>query len=209
MSKKPIKDQLKSHLEQPRLTDEQVAKLNALMAGQSDASNADAPAKRSRRVFIAGMATAASVAGLGLGSWTLLGSRAPNVQQLTAEILYNHIWLKPLDVAADRLHNLDDYFYSGLQFQLVRSAVFPHEQLQLEGGRFCSLDGARAAQLLFRDEQGRAVTMYQAPYRAKQTGQLPRVDRHQAPIRKITDGYRISVWVEGEVLMASAEPMNG
>jgi len=210
MSKGDVKNQVKARIEQEKLDDQQYQSLQAMIRRHQPAQPDQSTAPRvSRRSFLAGMATAAGMAGLGLGAWQLGRQQDLTPEKLTAEVLRNHQWLKPMDLSTARFDQLASYFAEGLDFGLTESRIFPHERMVLEGGRYCSLGGIKAAQIVFRTDDGQLVTFYQTRYDPDLIGPMPIVDQNQAPLRVTRDQHRISLWVENGLLMASAESLNG
>lgn len=204
MSKDSLKKQVRAHVERERLDERQHSELQELIQGLQTRHSVDR--RLSRRAFLAGVATAAGVAALSLGTWQLSRPRqALTPQQLGAEVLRNHQGLKPLDINTSRFEQLERYFADGLDFGLTRSRVFPHHQLMLEGGRYCSLGGVKAAQIVFRTEDGEPISFYQTRYAPDVFGPIPRLERNQGPLLLNREQHRISLWVESGVLMASAE----
>ncbi|TVP54474.1 MAG: twin-arginine translocation signal domain-containing protein [Halomonadaceae bacterium] len=216
MSDDRLKQQIRQQIEQQQLSDDQHARLQGMIARQQNGADKPPtgarknPRQLSRRGFLAGMATAAGVAGLGLGAWQLRQPATMTVttDTLTAEVIRNHRWLKPMDLNTATFGQLAGYFREGLNFALLESQVFPHEQLALEGGRYCSLGGIKAAQLLFRDQDDVIVTFYQTRYDPAIVGPLPLIENNEPPITLNRDHHRVNLWVEGGILMASARELS-
>lgn len=210
MSDEQLKQQIRQQLEQQTLSDSQHERLQAMIARQQPSpikqapKAAGTPGQLSRRGFVAGLATAAGLAGLGLGAWQLRQPGTVTTDTLTAEVIRNHRWLKPMDLNTATFEQLSGYFSDGLDFALVESRVFPLEQLALEGGRFCSLGGIKAAQILFRDPNDTLVTFYQTRYDPAIVGPLPLIEKNETPITLNRDQHRVNLWVERGILMASA-----
>lgn len=207
MSEQNLRQQIRNRLEKERLGEEQFAELEQLMARESEPDNEGG--RLTRRGFLAGLATAAGVAGMGFGTWWLFDTTQTVGQEtLTAEVLRNHQWLKPLELNTERFDQLAIYFADGLDFEPIVSRRFPHDQLVLEGGRYCSLGGIKAAQIVFRTPQGQLVTFYQTRYSPEKVGPIPRIDNNDTPFTMTRDGYRIDLWVERGILMASAREVD-
>ncbi|MAE97351.1 MAG: hypothetical protein CL910_22100 [Deltaproteobacteria bacterium] len=83
-----------------------------------------------------------------------------------------------------------------LDFALLRPQRFGGGELQLLGGRYCSLQGRMAAQLKLEDEEGRVLTLYQTGFGEVFEG-LPEEQRE-------LDGIPIRIWREGDLLFGLA-----
>ncbi len=206
MSEQNLRQQIRKRLKQAHLDENQYSDLEELMARENQGEPEGN--RLTRRGFVTGVATAAGLAGIGVGSWWLLESRSMGPETLTAEVLRNHKWLKPLDLNTERFDQLAIYFADGLNFELIESHRFPHDQLALEGGRYCSLGGIKAAQIVFRTPEGQVVTFYQTRYRPEKAGPIPRIDDNDTPVTVTQDGYRVDLWVEQGILMASAREVD-
>ena len=121
--------------------------------------------------------------------------------RMAEEVSTNHTRIKPLDVTDSSLETLRAQL-SMLDFSLQTSSLI--EGLELVGGRYCTLQGAIATQLVFRDSQGNRITLYQASYDSARFGSLPDLDKQQRPATVVRQGLEIKVWQQSGVLLALA-----
>lgn len=188
---------VQAHLHQHELSDEQLRLLQQCQA------QARPPARARPRL---GLALAASLV-LALMVALPLALRQPQdlVDEIAAEVVHNHLRLKPLEVRADNLEAVGDYF-TQLDFRLAQTALLQGEGLQLLGGRYCSLQGITAAQLRLQDnETGTLQTLYQTRYDPAIFKQLPKLEEGAPPRSTYIDGIKVQVWVEKGLLFARTE----
>ncbi len=128
-------------------------------------------------------------------------------QEIASEVVKNHLKLKPLDVTSHSFNDLRVYF-SDLDFSPINSLFhkagssggsIAQPSLSLVGGRYCSVRGAIAAQLRYRDARDSVSTLYQAAYDKKQHGRIP--DKNQRPFLVESKGLDVTLWKEKGVLM--------
>ena len=205
MSERPLREQIKREVQRHHLDDEQYAELERMMA-QKEPSGEGQGAGMSRRRLLTGTAVAAALAGLAVGGLPRLMEGPVDVETLAEEVLRNHRRLKPLDLETRGFEQLSDYFSGGLDFRLVHSERLAWDSLILEGGRYCSLAGARAAQLLMRTPEDALVSFYQTRYDPDRFGALPELRHRAAPVSLKREEYRVELWVERGILMAAALP---
>ena len=84
-----------------------------------------------------------------------------------------------------------------LGFEPVAPTRIASPDLELIGGRYCSIQGHLAAQLRLVDAAGRRVTLYQTPL----VSELESLAGHTITI----DGIRVELWQEQGLLMALAQ----
>lgn len=200
MPEAPIKSQIKRIVERQRLDDAQLEALHKLTGGTPQP-------RLTRRRFLYALSSAAALAGVGFLVGHTLSRDPVTAEQIAHEVLMNHIRLKPLNVHTDSMQEVRRYF-TQLDFMPLTSRVFPHERLQMQGGRYCSLQSVTATQLVFKNERNETVTFYQTAYIPEVFGTLPDVSAGQQPIVFIEHGFEIHIWVEGGVLMAYAQPLS-
>ena len=135
--------------------------------------------------------------------WNANVNRQSQVSLLIAEeVVQNHLKMKPLEVTSHSLHDMHAYF-NQLDFSLRNSSLITTSNLQLLGGRYCSIQGFTAAQLrLKHNETGDLETLYQAPYDSKLFKELPNLQEGQAPVRHYINGIGVDVWVDKGILFA-------
>jgi hypothetical protein len=78
-------------------------------------------------------------------------------------------------------------------------------QVALAGGRYSSIQGAKAIQLRYQDAKGGYVTLFETAYRAELFNELPNIDKGEAPVITYTKGIKVSMWVEKGIVMVSTE----
>jgi hypothetical protein len=127
------------------------------------------------------------------------------VAEIAAEVVKNHLKLKPLEVRTDSLEGIRDYF-TRLDFQPVASAYLKDIGLELLGGRYCSLQNVTAAQLRFGKMGSDTVhTLYQVGYDPVIFKQLPDFDQGETPVSTYANGIKVTLWVEKGLLFALTE----
>jgi hypothetical protein len=158
-----------------------------------------------RRLISIGAGLAASLF-LVIMLWSAPGGNnipPQNIQlRIAEEVTTNHTRVKPLDVTSSSIDVVQEHLPL-LDFIVQRSSLFLSEGLELVGGRYCTLQGVIATQLVFRDRDGNRVTLYQAAYDRKRFGELP--DKpNQQPVIINQRGTRVSLWTEFGVVFALA-----
>lgn len=102
-------------------------------------------------------------------------------------------------------------YLTQLDFRPLTSDAPALANLSLQGGRYCSIQGAPAAQLRLRpdanlnaagDDGDDVQTLYQARYDPERLGPLPDRDRDETPVRLRARGLTVLLWVEGGVVFA-------
>jgi len=128
-------------------------------------------------------------------------------ERLAEEVLVNHTRLYSPDVYGDSVPALRPHF-GRLDFSPLNSSLLDRDQWSLKGGRYCTLQGAIAVQMSFESPAGGTLTHYQAAYDPAKFGPLPDVNRNQPPLILERQGVRIHIWVENDLVMASAYHMD-
>ena len=127
--------------------------------------------------------------------------------QIAAEVVENHLKLKPLDVQASSIVELQNFF-TQLDFRPATSSLFDAGEVLL-GGRYCSIKGVTAAQLRYdaiaTENPDDISTLYQVAYSAEQFGPMPRADNGEAPLVIMSKGLEVSMWVEKGLLMVRVQ----
>ncbi len=144
---------------------------------------------------------------LALAWQSLIPSPGDTTHTIALEVVKNHLKLKPLDVEAQSMDELQAFF-TQLDFAPVDSTVLEtrfglSRQLRL-GGRYCSIKGVTAAQLRYRAGEGTS-TLYEVAYDPATFGSIPSVERGEAPSELLVKGLRVSLWVEKGLLMVLVE----
>ena len=196
--KQPLKQQVQNQMDQVQLDSSQFAALEKLMANSNQKGT-----KESRRPWVplaaAGMflfALVTAFMALQLTKDQLLTMP----QQIAEEVVNNHLNLKPLEVKTGSINAVRGYF-TKLDFMPVESSLQALNNLQLIGGRYCSLQGITAAQL--RMKQGENLqTLYETEYLPDVFGDIPSLENDEAPLVVYAKGIKVKVWVEKGLLFA-------
>ena len=145
---------------------------------------------------------AAAVACISLAlliSFTLTPNSA-NVQDVAAEVASNHRHLKPLTLQSSSYPQLR-LFFSDLNFQLKPSNLLDKQRWKLLGGRYCSINGIKAAQLRLLDTEDNSVqTFYQLEHKTSYFENIPNISHNELPLSVSIDGVPVEVWSEGGIL---------
>ena len=193
-----LKNSVKDFVASKQLTNEQLDSLMSLVGGHAEIA---AP-KRNRVVLriAAVMAVIAIAAGL---LWNVGLYKQTQISLLVAEeVVQNHLKMKPLEVTGHSMQDMRAYF-NQLDFSLRDSSLIATSNLQLLGGRYCSIQGFTAAQLRMKHkETGDLETLYQAPYNSELFKDLPNLQEGQSPIRHYINGIGVDVWVDKGILFA-------
>jgi len=201
---RPLKQAVRQHFEQRALSTDQLERLNALMA-----INAPRPADRLlvARSLIGWPAAAAIAALLALILLFPPGSieDVPMTERIAMEVARNHVKLKPLDVQTDSMDGIRRYF-TDLEFVPVESQLLASSDLELLGGRYCSIQSIPAAQLrVSAPDTHRLQTLYQSEYRKDVFGPLPVLENGDVPVDVNVKGITVRIWVEKGLLFALSE----
>jgi hypothetical protein len=215
-----LREALCQRIERDRLSEERLAALEALQARIERPVPATAPGPastqhqpwRNRRWALAALPLGLVLIA-GLWRWQAPPrelSEASQLAQIADEVAGQHLHLKPLEVEAADLDQVRRYL-NQLDFRPLASDAPALADLNLQGGRYCSIQGVPAAQLRLRPDasQGEASgedvgvqTLYQARYDPELHGPLPDRDRGEAPVRLRARGLTVLLWVEGGVVFA-------
>jgi hypothetical protein len=201
---RPLKQVVRQHFEQRALSTDQLERLEALIA-------VNEPRPAGRRLIaksLIGWPAAAAIAAL-LAVIMLLPpgpvDEVPMTYRIAMEVARNHIKLKPLDVETDNMDGIRRYF-TDLEFSPVKSQLLASSNLQLLGGRYCSIQSVPAAQLRVSapDKHG-LKTLYQSEYRKDVFGPLPVLENGGIPVEVNVKGITVRIWVEKGLLFALTE----
>lgn len=196
--KRPLKQQLQNHLNQLHLDNNQFAELEKLMANGNQKNN-KVPSRAWVPMAAAGMFLFAVIT-----AFMALQFSQDNLltmpQQIAEEVVSNHLKLKPLEVKTGSINAVRGYF-TKLDFMPVESSLQALDNLQLIGGRYCSLQGITAAQL--RMKQGENLqTLYETEYVPDVFGDLPILEKGEEPLVVYAKGIKVKVWLEKGLLFA-------
>jgi hypothetical protein len=127
------------------------------------------------------------------------------IQRIADEVASSHLKMKPLEVESFEISEVQDYF-SKLDFSPYSAQpLASNAQIALAGGRYCSIQGSKAAQLRYKDTKGGYVTLFETAYSAVLFEKLPNIDKGETPVITYTKGIKVSMWVEKEIVMVSTE----
>ena len=198
---RPLKQAVRDHFEQRALSKEQLERLESLQ-------KINAPRPTSRR-SIARPLIAASVAAT-IAAFLVITLLFPPgsmdsiqmTERIALEVARNHIKLKPLDVETDSMDGVRHYF-TDLEFVPVESSLLASADLELMGGRYCSIQSVPAAQLRITvPYSNRLQTLYQSEYRKDIFGPLPVLEQGNAPVTVNVKGITVRIWVEKGLLFS-------
>lgn len=202
---RPLKQAVRQHFEHRSLSTKQLERLDALMA-------VNAPGPAGRRVIaksLIGWPATAAIAAL-LAFILLLPPTplddVPMMDRIAMEVARNHVKLKPLDVETDNMDGIRRYF-TDLEFIPVKSQLLASSNLELLGGRYCSIQSVPAAQLRISalDNKHSLQTLYQTEYRKNVFGPLPVLENGDVPVAVNVKGITVRIWVEKGLLFALTE----
>lgn len=204
-SQQPLKTALKKKIEQPSLSAEQLAQLQAIQQGQPEK-----PKPRPKRLASIIALAACLVLAVYFANHPKLTTNTGHnhAYEIAQEAAKNHLKLKPLEVHANTIVEIGGYF-TELDFQPVSSALLKTLNADstrgLIGGRYCSLKGISAAQLRYQDPSGLISTFYEVPYDQAIYGPIPSAELGERPLVVYAKGIKNKLWVEKGLLMVLSE----
>ena len=199
MAKYELRRSVANYLQSKQLDNKRLDQLMRL------SNNAEENRKPTRLKYLAmaGIFVVVIVVGL-LWNTKLTNFSSDFSEAIAEEVARNHLKLKPLEVAGSSLVDVRTYF-SELDLTLIKSNVIADRNLELLGGRYCSILGVSAAQLRMQDAAtGHVHTVYQAPYKKELFKELPNIQEGQKPIRHYINGVAVDVWVEKGILFSTS-----
>ena len=197
---RPLKQAVRDHFEQHTLSTDRLEHLESLL-------RVNEPQPTARRHITRPLITwsvAAIAVVLVVATLFPPGSRdyIPMTERIALEVARNHIKLKPLDVETDNMEGIRGYF-TDLEFVPVESSLLASADLELVGGRYCSIQSVPAAQLRITvPYSNRLQTLYQTEYRKDVFGPLPVLENGHAPVTVNVKGITVRIWVEKGLLFA-------
>ena len=205
MTDRPLKSLLRQHYKSRALSEDQLERLETLL-GDQEAEQASWWQRRPAALL--GWSVAAALATL-LAVFVLLPPSVvrdvPVTERIALEVARNHIKLKPLDVETNSMDAIRRYF-TDLEFVPADSRLLASTNLELLGGRYCSIQSVPAAQLRVTVPDSNALqTLYQSEYRQDVFGRLPVLENGEAPISVNVKGITVTIWVERGLLFALTE----
>ncbi len=201
----PLAQAINRQLENEKLDTVQLQQLMTMQQAVLEASDSNSSPINRRFWRQAAALCATLLLGVFL-VWQTLAPSGPNyAQEIALEVAQNHLKLKPLDIAAHSMAEIQGFF-TQLDFSPVSSdlleARFALPERSILGGRYCSIKGFTAAQLRYRQSDDGLSTLYEVPYDIDAFGPMPSVDQGEQPRELILKGLKISLWVEKGLLMA-------
>ncbi|NOY17659.1 MAG: hypothetical protein GXP23_12210 [Gammaproteobacteria bacterium] len=197
----PLKQQLNRYFKQVELSDRQLTELEGLINAQTEKENRIGRFYGSKLPAIAIILVA--VIAIFMTSPIPRDIPKDMPRLIAEEVVKNHLKLKPLEIKAGTINAIRGYF-SKLEFMPIESSVVSDEDMQLIGGRYCSLQGVTAAQL--RMKQGRSLqTLYQTQYLPDVFGYIPQIEKDESPLVVYARGIKVKIWVEKGLLFALTE----
>mgnify|MGYP005850214113 CR=1 FL=1 len=198
-----LRQMFKGLLTQDRLSDREYRKFQRLLEDKPQR-----PWFQNPRMLGVGAVSVAFVLFLALAVLPLNHDKRDIYQRIAEEVLVNHTRLYLPDVLGDSVADLRPNF-ERLDFSPLNSSLINRDQWSLKGGRYCTLQGAIAVQMSFESPAGHTLTHYQAAYDPAKFGSLPDTGRNQPPLTLVRQGVRIDIWVENDLVMASAYHTDG
>ncbi|MEM8844424.1 MAG: hypothetical protein AAGB35_05200 [Pseudomonadota bacterium] len=193
--KDSFKRSMKHFIQSHELNDKQFENLDALLKSSR---------KPRRSIWILSAAMSFALVSIVIGLLTsngLFQKTEPSLL-IAEEVAMNHLKLKPIEVSGGELSEISSYF-SALDFTLAQSKYIQRNNLELIGGRYCSIQGVEAAQLRMKSDISDDVqVIYQAPFNQELFKDLPNLQKGQEPIRHHVNGITVDVWVENGILYA-------
>jgi hypothetical protein len=200
---------IKKHIESERLDDAQLKELLSMQQAvlgldSSEPSQDKIIANHKRRTWFGALAACLFVTVI---IFLNENGGMPGVQnmpkEIAMEVVKNHLKLKPLDVKASSMRDIQEYF-TQLDFLPLSSSVasrhFSLPVTQLLGGRYCSIQGVTAAQLRYQRNDSLS-TLYEVAYDSATFGTLPNMENNEQPLELLIKGLKVAMWVEKGLLM--------
>lgn len=197
---RPLSESVRELVEQKRLSDERWAQLEA-MQQVPPAQTSDGRCPRARLAAVAALVLVLLVPLMIWLTWT----HHPPLdlsQRIADEVTASHLKRKPMEVRSDSIAGVRVYL-SELDFLPIDSRLAQISALDMEGARYCSVQGAIAAQLRYDAGNGAATqTLFQANYDPGRFGPIPELGQGEVPLERLARGLRVSLWVEKGILNA-------
>jgi len=173
-----LKGQIRDHYQSKKLSSDQIERL-----------------QEERRPFFLWGAIGSSLVACSI---LLVFITMPNFDNsVMQEITYNHFKNLSVEIITSDLSKIQDAL-PRLDFTIVQSSKFPHNEWQVVGGRYCSIQGQIAAQIkLKKIKTGQIYTFYQT---------RGRKEFNSEPVQSSIDGATVQVWNEKGLLMGIAGP---
>ena len=177
----PLRDAVRTHAGRVSLDEKQLARLGFVQGDMRGAFEVPEKPNRWRFAALAVVLLAGVLSGFGVAKFGYDGLLASRIIE---ETVHNHVAHMPLEVRGRQVKDLAPYF-TGLGFE--PQADEPQmAQAELLGGRYCSIQGKRAAQLRYAASKNSYETVFQVPMISNLKADLP-LHTHR-------DGYAVTMW---------------
>jgi hypothetical protein len=194
MKKGKLKNVVRDHIEKKSLSNIQ---LDSLLQMQN-LTAAPKPKKQYRWLAIAAVLLIAVTNGIYFSTLENLELD----QRIGNEVAKNHLNLKPLEIQSSSIQEIRG-FLTKLGFSPIESSLLAGSTKRLIGGRYCSIQGVRAAQLRLKDSKtGQIQSLYQTVYDKDVFYDLPLLKENQKPITVYSKGLAVDIWIEKGLLFA-------
>ncbi len=193
---------MQNHLNKIELNTSQLTHLKHMQKKASVANN-QRDILRKKNIFSL-VASIAIIATITLYFMQKPMSQSHWIEQIANEVAKNHLAPKPLEVVSTELRDVQGYF-TKLDFLPISSSAFNQLKSKiLTGGRYCSIEGSRAAQLRYTEDNNNHTTLYQTNYKEVFSDKL-KLDDKSTPITTYARGVKITIWQEKGLLMVTAK----
>lgn len=199
MDKEPITQHVREMLESHSLNEHQLRKLHEIHG--THASEAGGVKARKFNVHKSLYFAAAFMFFIVFSSLLFL-KPVNTIEEITHEVAYNHLHLKPLEVRSSDIGVISKQLKE-LKFQPFKSNYFSALNGTLLGGRYCSIQRSLAVQLRYETNDGKSSTLYQTAYNASKFSSLPNVDRGDDVAEYFSQGMLVRIWIEKGLVLAS------
>jgi asparagine synthetase B (glutamine-hydrolysing) len=176
-----LKNQIKDHYSKINLSENQLARLGAINKQRNFHFNTQ---KLSWGIC--------AMASLLLALTFMYTPKSDMLKKIAKEVIYNHKKNLPPEFLVSQMIELNSRLVK-LDFKVLNSKKMTLATVL--GGRYCSIQGQVAAQIKVK-ENGQASTLYQSNFLD--------VDKEKLPYEIISDGVKVTIWVERNILFAKA-----
>lgn len=188
-----LNQHIKQHYQQQNLTQEELQALIAL----DDDIKPPAESNPLRFNFPSKLLLACAVVVLSFTmALTALWPQQQFGEKVALEVVENHLKLETIEFSGDDFAQLNAKMVK-LPFALVAPNTSALQNVQLVGGRYCSVDGQLAAQIRLINSDGKLLTLYQT----NRNNQLQSITDQQYHL----DGIKVSHWSQGSIFFSLAQ----
>ncbi len=206
----PLRKQVRDHYTKQNLSDGQFEKLSEMISSSNSAIT-NSPTSPEYQASRQTRSTKFYYLGGGIASTLLLTlaivlspfySQRVGVQQIAIEVANNHSHLKPLTIQSDS-YERNKAFFSQLSFDIAKSSLVDNQRFRLLGGRYCSLNGLKAAQLRVKDTSNNTIqTLYQVENSTQYFRDVPKTVDNGLPVTINVDGVPVTIWSENGIIFS-------